>query len=117
MLPPAVATEDIYITLGSPWVPADIIDEFIKYLFGEAVNPYKDGYFMYEQRKEALKCRHDEITGIWEIPEKSRFTNLLLVSRTYGTFRKGHCRSSKTRSTAKLLRSQTRSTVLQTKAV
>lgn len=89
VLPPAVATEDIYITLGSPWVPADIIDEFIKHLFGEAVNPYKVGYFMYEQRKEALKCRHDEITGIWEIPEKSRFTNLLLVSRTYGTFRKG----------------------------
>ena len=33
VLPPAVATEDIYITLGSPWVPADIIDDFIEHLY------------------------------------------------------------------------------------
>ncbi len=26
VLPPAVATKDIYVTLGSPWVPTDIID-------------------------------------------------------------------------------------------
>ena len=29
VLPPTVATKDIYITLGSPWVPTDIIDDFI----------------------------------------------------------------------------------------
>lgn len=34
VLPPQVATKDIYITLGSPWVPADIIDDFIEHLFG-----------------------------------------------------------------------------------
>lgn len=30
VLPPTVAAEDIYITLGSPWVPADIIDDFMR---------------------------------------------------------------------------------------
>ncbi len=34
VLPPAVAAEDIYITLGSPWVPPDVIDDFILHLFG-----------------------------------------------------------------------------------
>ena len=29
VLPPSVAVKDIYITLGSPWVPTDIIDDFI----------------------------------------------------------------------------------------
>ena len=28
VLPPSISTEDIYITLGSPWVPSDVIDEF-----------------------------------------------------------------------------------------
>lgn len=38
LLPPIVATKDIYITLGSPWVPADIIDDFIVHLFGNPFN-------------------------------------------------------------------------------
>ena len=40
VLPPTVATKDIYITLGSPWVPADIIDDFIIYLFGDPLKHY-----------------------------------------------------------------------------
>ena len=32
VLPKTVATKDIYITLGSPWVPADIIDDFISHI-------------------------------------------------------------------------------------
>lgn len=35
VIPPTVATNDIYITLGSPWVPADVIDDFIEYLLGD----------------------------------------------------------------------------------
>ena len=70
ILPPTVATKDIYITLGSPWVPADIIDDFIEYLFGEPL-----AYSMYYGDKksfmDSLKVRHDEITGTWEIPHKS----------------------------------------------
>ena len=86
VLPPTVATKDIYITLGSPWVPTDVIDDFIEYLFGEV--PY--GYYFYsEQDKdrfvESCKVKHDEITGTWDIPNKSRYDHSVLVSQTYGT--------------------------------
>ena len=86
ILPPTVATKDIYITLGSPWVPADIIDDFIEYLFGEPL-----AYSMYYGDKksfmDSLKVRHDEITGTWEIPHKSRYSHSVGVMQTYGTDR------------------------------
>lgn len=84
VLPPAVAAEDIYITLGSPWVPPDIIDEFIIHLFGD---PFKN-YCIYRDREEVMesyKTIHDELTGTWEIPYKSRYNHSLSVCRTYGT--------------------------------
>ncbi len=55
--------DDIYITLGSPWIPTDIIDEFINHLAG-GKHPYHNKTYC---------VRHDKTTGIWEIPEKTRF--------------------------------------------
>lgn len=91
VLPPTVATEDIYITLGSPWVPADIIDEFIFHLFGP-IHLYLDGSNHAEavnvdNMPEWLKTRHDEITGTWEIPDKNRYSHAVSVKKTYGTNR------------------------------
>ena len=80
VLPPTVAAKDIYITLGSPWVPADVIDGFIEHLFGEPLYPY----YRYS---EDLKTIHDEITGTWEIPCKSRYNHSVSVTKTYGTNR------------------------------
>ena len=84
VIPPTVATNDIYITLGSPWVPADIIDDFILHLFGD---PFKHGWSCYNQDviMESWKTIHDEITGTWEIPCKSRYNHSVSVSNTYGT--------------------------------
>lgn len=83
VLPPTVATKDIYITLGSPWVPADIIDDFMIHLFGD---PLKNcNYCDREQIIETYKTIHDEITGTWEIPYKSRYYHSVGVKRTYGT--------------------------------
>lgn len=69
VLPPAVTAEEIYVTLGSPWVPADVIDDFIYHLFGSAC--------AWERYPgcipDSWKTIHDEITGTWEIPEKSRY--------------------------------------------
>lgn len=82
ILPPSVATKDIYITLGSPWVPTDIIDDFITHLFGQC-NGYGLG---------CLDVLYDEITGTWEIPFKSRYNytrNSVAVNTTYGTSRMG----------------------------
>ena len=80
-LPPAVATEDIYITLGSPWVPTDIVDDFITHLLGEVIKNLS---------QTASATKHDEQTGIWEIPFKSRYRSTRFAGRsvnTYGTRR------------------------------
>ena len=84
ILPPTVATKDIYVTLGSPWVPTDVIDDFIVYLFGDPLK-YCSYYGNKDSIPEEYKTIHDEITGTWEIPCKSRYNHSVGVSRTYGT--------------------------------
>ena len=64
LLPDSVATEEIYVTLGSPWVPADIIDDFIEHIVNIRYNP---------AQRRMYSVRHDEGTGLWEIPDKTRF--------------------------------------------
>ena len=74
ILEPDIATEDIYVTLGSPWIPTDIIDDFIAYMaFGENLSSKeaKEYYSMCQESDYAV--RHDEYTGYWEIPNKTRF--------------------------------------------
>ena len=72
-----LATEDIYVSLGSPWLPADVVDEFIQYLLGK---PFK--YICVESR-----VQHDELTGSWEIPYKSRYAMSADSYSKYGTRR------------------------------
>ncbi len=80
VLPPSVATEDIYVTLGSPWVPADIIDDFITHLFGEPPYPHNK-----KEWEDYLKTVHDPITGTWEIHEKGRFGHISGGTKEYRT--------------------------------
>ena len=77
IIPPAIATDDIFITLGSPWVPADIIDDFIEYLLGRS----------YCSGKDFAKVKHDALTGTWDIPEKSRYNYNPKSYNAYGTRR------------------------------
>lgn len=72
VLPDAVPTKDIYVTLGSPWVPTDIIDEFITYMLNLKRVPFAG-------------TMHDEITGSWEIPNKSYYKYGVRSESTYGT--------------------------------
>ena len=81
VLPPTVAAEDIYITLGSPWVPSDIIDDFIEHLFGG----YSGYRYDNEDYPEYLSVKHDELTGTWEIPQKNRYRYNVASTETYGT--------------------------------
>lgn len=76
ILPDTVATKDIYITLGSPWVPIDIIDDFITHILNLKNNSYSE-------------TKHDELTGTWEIPHKSdyRYRCSVAATHTYGTSR------------------------------
>lgn len=84
VLPPTVAARDIYVTLGSPWVPADIIDDFISHLFGSVPYLYFFGSGGW-QVLDGYKTKHDELTGTWEIPHKSRYNHSISVRQTYGT--------------------------------
>ncbi len=79
-LPPPLEVKDIYATLGSPWIPPEIIDDFIFHLFGAANSR--------RVPTEANKTVHDSVTGVWEIPNKSRYGH---SSRSlyYGTKRVG----------------------------
>lgn len=83
VLPPTVATEDIYITLGSPWVPSDIIDDFIEHLFGGYATYWDDS----KRTREYLSVKHDELTGTWEIPQKTRYQHGVTDTEAYGTSR------------------------------
>ncbi|WP_251198435.1 SNF2-related protein [Anaerotardibacter muris] len=82
-LPQLLTTDQIYVTLGSPWVPTDVIDAFANHIVG------LDGWPVIEG------TRHDPITGSWELPYRgssfisghnafgtSRITALSLLEKT-----------------------------------
>ena len=78
LLGDAVGAENIYVTLGSPWVPTEIIDDFIGYILG-----------MNASKTKWVGTKHDEFTGTWEIPNKSTYAYWYNVASrsTYGTMR------------------------------
>lgn len=74
LIDPDIAVEDIYITLGSPWVPTDVIDDFIAYMaFGGKLNSEEAKEYFEQCQSADYAVRHDDYTGYWEIPNKSRF--------------------------------------------
>lgn len=75
LLPPEMKAEDIYVTLGSPWLPAEIIDDFIN----DLIQPHT--YHLYKG------TRHDEVTGSWELPDKYRLSRYIRNTSTFGTSR------------------------------
>ena len=77
VLPSTVATKDIYVTLGSPWVPTEIIDAFINHILN------------FKGRSSYFGTMHDELTGSWEIPHKSyqRSKSYVASTSVYGTQR------------------------------
>ena len=83
VLPRSADARDIYVTLGSPWIPTDIIDDFINELLGN----WKKYWSEYIPRPEELLTRHDEITGTWEIPYKSRASYIPKLISKYNTRR------------------------------
>ena len=76
VMPGEVAAKDIYVTLGSPWVPTDVIDDFIKHIYG-----------IDHDIHETFSVRHDLLTGTWEIPSKSSYSLNVSGTFTYGTRR------------------------------
>ncbi len=86
LLPPSLSIDDIYITLGSPWVPADVIDDFMIHVFDKEGKA--NGYsFNRNGVYAAYKTLHDEQRGTWEIPYKNRYGCEVKVTSSYGTRR------------------------------
>ena len=65
---PGVSASEIFVTLGSPWLPTDIVEDFIKYLI----------------RAYSAKVTHDLNTGSWGV-DAVCYNALNTV--TYGTNR------------------------------
>lgn len=76
LMPSPVDAGDIYVTLGSPWVPTTVIDDFIAHI-------------MPPSKRRLSGTIHDEKSGSWEIPHKSYYfsVNPIAMSHTYGTQR------------------------------
>ena len=76
LIPDAVDYKDIYVTIGSPWVPTEVIEDFIVYIF-------RMGY------KRQLTVKHDEYTGTWDIQNRNTYAFMYNVAakNTYGTAR------------------------------
>lgn len=76
LLPKSVTSKDIYVTLGSPWIPVDIIEAFVAYI-------------LHMSMKWKKLVSHDEYTGSWEIHDKSyyAFRYSVAAKNTYGTAR------------------------------
>ena len=93
VMPTAVNHEDIYVSPGTPWVPAKFIDDFIVHLVEdhEGVPNIKRHYYMSDSEWNAAFCvRHNEETGSWDVPEKGRYSYSSYsykVNSTYGTSR------------------------------
>ena len=79
-VPKKVSTDDIYVTLGSPWVPTDVIDDFIEHLLGNSLR-------IPVHEREKFTVKHDESTGLWEIPFKTRYGGSVKSKDVYGTKR------------------------------
>ncbi|MCD8307070.1 MAG: DEAD/DEAH box helicase family protein [Clostridia bacterium] len=71
VMPQVPTAKDIYVTLGSPWVPTDVIDDFLMYMSG--------------RRKKYCKVSHDLYTGAWELSSKDINTNYFDFNMDYGT--------------------------------
>ncbi|MBP3633913.1 MAG: DEAD/DEAH box helicase family protein [Oscillospiraceae bacterium] len=77
LLPDMVSSQDIYITLGSPWVPVEVIDAFVTHMLG-LKTPYRG-------------TKHDELTGTWELPGKHDYlhSRTVAANHTFGTSKLG----------------------------
>lgn len=69
----SLTTDDIYITLGSPWIPSEYIHDFILYVLYEA-GSIKSNVKIQKWRFNNY-VRHDMKTGTWQILNKSCYGN------------------------------------------
>ncbi len=83
VLPREARVSDIYVTIGSPFIPSYVIDDFIVALLGRNKISYFNSYL---DDSDDSKIIHNEKTGKWIIPKKlkANYRNNLLSYNVYG---------------------------------
>lgn len=81
VVPPRVCAEDIYVTLGSPWIPAEYITQFVTDIRKKKGESYYH-ISRYEYIRDIL-FSHDTETGTWECNDP-RYTDWRFDQK-YGT--------------------------------
>ena len=71
VLPKAVAFDKIYVTLGTPWLPKDMVEDYVRYLLN-----FKQSGFL----------EHDNLTGVWKFNYKSDLAYYADYTKTYITY-------------------------------
>lgn len=79
VLPSKISVDEIYVTLGSPWIPVDVIEDFIYYITRESR--------VYVPSKYRVK--HDEVTGTWEFDWDYKHPRSFAFQQKYGTGKMG----------------------------
>jgi len=77
VMPKDVDTKDIYVTLGSPWIPVNYVQKFVEWIVG-----------CKSQSIFTPIVRHDSFTGTWQIGMKSTWNRTPRCIYTYGTLKK-----------------------------
>ncbi len=80
-LPENASYKDIYITLGSPWVPTSVISDFIEHII------YPNGRIPYSYMRK-YDVLHDEMTGSWEYGFYTMYSEEHGYASIYGTKRR-----------------------------
>ncbi len=73
LLPQGARSDEIYVTLGSPWVPTDVIADFVNYMLG------------FRTIKFAGMVLRDEVTGKWQITAKNMYFSNIRAVTEFGT--------------------------------
>ena len=79
----AIYFDDVSLYPGIPFIPSEVIDDFIEHLFGKYISSPD-----FRGDKREYLVRRDPITGSWEIPNKKRYRGWITNISTYGTLDK-----------------------------
>jgi N12 class adenine-specific DNA methylase len=75
--------EEIYVSLGSPWVPPYVIDQFICYILGGRLYSRMEPDYIPPE----VRTSYDSYSATWYIPEKGRYGHSSRSCRVFGTAR------------------------------
>ena len=76
VIPKDISPTEISVRIGATWIPEDVITEFI-------LNLIDAGYYA----RRDVKAHYSDVTGEWNIANKSCDRNTIAVTSTYGTNR------------------------------